>query len=154
MKCKSGRARNQSSVDSRGLDCSSEASIMGHQPKTPNTIDSHWRSQTCKGHKCLSLQLLELCLQCQPTCRSEWSKHEQTFGKSAAMWHRVRKLQRNDEWWGPTPAHRDHTEPHRDHTNSTECQGVPRSALLCLAVALSWPYHLVSWLRPQSTAKC
>jgi hypothetical protein len=44
--------------------------------------------------------------------------------------------------------------PHRDHTNSTECQGVPRSALLCLAVALSWPYHLVSWLRPQSTAKC
>ena len=36
----------------------------------------------------------------------EWSKHEQTFGKSAAMWHRVKKLQRNDEWWGPTPAHR------------------------------------------------
>lgn len=131
MKCKSGRARNQSSIDWRGLDCSSEASIMGHQPKTQNTIDSHWRSQTCKGRKCLSLQLLELCLQCQPTCHSEWSKHEQTFGKSAAMWHQVKKLQRNDEWWGPTPAHRTNTEttqrPHKQHR-------VPRSAKECLAM--------------------
>lgn len=66
----------------------------------------------------------------------EWSKHEQTFGKSAAMWHRVKKLQRNDEWWGPTPAHRttqNHTETTQTAPSAKEGQGVPCYASL-------WPY--------------